>query len=228
VTNEGGKPNNEAGGRPFKARGSRVIRCGFCQMPKHYCICSYKDLKDSQVVFWLLMHRKEQYKPTNTGRLILDCVGGCRQSIWDRTCPPAALLSSIKKQEFLFLVLFPTDEATDIDPRTVEVNTQGKKICVIVPDGTWRQASKMMNRSPYLDNIPRIGLWTSKNSNYNLRKSKESHQLCTAEVAIEVLRGFKQQIPAKSLEYYYERFNFNYGVARKGLGDKNNPYELKL
>ena len=69
------------------------------------------------------------------------------------------------------MVLFPTDETTDINPQNTKVEAQNKKICVIIPDGTWRQASKMMNRSPYLDNIPRIGLWSIKNSNYNLRNS---------------------------------------------------------
>lgn len=213
-------------GRPFRARGARIIRCDDCQMPKDYCICSYSSLKESQVVFWLLMHRKEQYKPTNTGRLILDCVSDCRRSIWDRTNPPEELLVSLKQNEFRFMVLFPTDEATDIDPKSIDMGSDGKKICVIIPDGTWRQASKMMNRSPYLDDVPRIGLWATKNSSYNLRKAKQSYQLCTAEVAIEVMKRFKQHSPADSLEYYYQKFNYNYAVARKGLGEIKVPEEL--
>lgn len=162
------------------------------------------------------MHRKEQFKPTNTGRLIVDTIEGSRTSIWHRTEPPIELIEALQDPNYHFMVLYPSDENTDIEPTEFDLNDVNKKICIIIPDGTWRQASKMMSHSPYLDNLPRLGLWTSQSSGYNLRKAKESYQLCTAEVAIEVLDGFNLNTEAESLKKYYDRFNYNYGVARRG------------
>ena len=210
--------------RPFKARGSRVVRCNSCLMPEKHCICSYRQLSFSNIRFWLLMHRKEQFKPTNTGRLILDTIGGSSLSIWDRVQPPEPLINAINTAPNRFALMFPGDPDTDRSPLEWSSGGDGQLMTIIIPDGTWRQASRMVNKSPYLAKLPRIGLWKTVGSEYQLRKSNNNNQLCTAEVAIEVLKQCNEQQQTEILSSYFSQFNRSYSQARRGI---RSPIDLE-
>ena len=85
---------------------------------------------------------------------------------------------------------------------------------VILIDGTWHEARKIHQRSPYLQNIRRISLDTGEKSVYNLRKNQKEFGLCTAECVIEVLRRSGNAAEAERLQEEFLAFIRPSGVMR--------------
>lgn len=201
--------------KPFVARGSGVKRCDDCRLPEEVCICEWRTQVDAGCHFWLLTHRYEFYKPTNTGRLIQDTINYTRVFEWSRTEPSQELLDALDDSRYAPCIVFPAGE--DYQARMLDdVSRKDGRIPVfIILDGTWRQARRMFRHSRFLQHLPVIEPKTDRLSRYKLRRSKIDHHLCTAEVAIALLEQVGDLDAAAHLEGYFDRFNANYIATRR-------------
>jgi len=130
--------------------------------------------------FTLLTHAREFDKRSNTGRVVVDVLGGAvEQVLWDRVRPPVRLVEEIEAGGVA--LIYPG--AADAKGEDLTGIRQ-----VILIDGTWQEARKIHQRSPYLHKLRRLCLETSEKSVYNLRKNQKECGLCTAECIIEILR----------------------------------------
>jgi DTW domain-containing protein YfiP len=140
----------------------------------------------------LLTHFKEFGKRSNTGRLVLDVLGSeAEQLRWDRINPPAALLEEIEAGG-VALVYPGAADGSDADLSGITR--------FILIDGTWHEARKIHQRSPYLQKVRRIGITPTGKSRYTLRKNQKEACLCTAECVIEILRSVGDDAAADRLE----------------------------
>nr|WP_298968574.1 DTW domain-containing protein [uncultured Halomonas sp.] len=205
--------------REFKARGSFVTRCEGCNLPALNCLCPYQVKAESVAQVWLLTHPIEHYKPTNTGRLIGDVLSETRTFTWYRTAPDAQLAALLKDPRYAPFVIFPDDQP-DYADRVVGIEAvhaakaQTRIPVFIILDGTWRQARRMFRKSAYLDPLPVLPLSTERETRYRLRKPASKAHLCTAEVAIELLRQGGDTSAADVLDDYFEVFNDSYAASR--------------
>jgi DTW domain-containing protein YfiP len=136
--------------------------------------------KANTMKFTLLTHSKEFEKRSNTGRLVLDVLGRAAEQVhWDRLHPPVRLIEEIEAGGVA--LIYPG--APDVTGDDLTGIRQ-----VILIDGTWHEARKIHQRSPYLHKLRRICLNTAEKSVYNLRKNQKESGLCTAECVIEILR----------------------------------------
>lgn len=159
----------------------------------------------------LLTHFKELPKPSNTGRLVVEVLGAAAEQVrWDRLTPPPRLVEEIKAGGVALLYPGAADEpASDLT---------GIRQVVII-DGTWHEARKIHQRSPYLRQMSRISLQPRAPSRYNLRKNQKEAGLCTAECVIEILRMVGDHCSADRLE---ERFLAHLKPVRKQKGEPND------
>jgi DTW domain-containing protein YfiP len=142
--------------------------------------------------FTLLTHFKEFPKRSNTGRVVLDVLGGAAEQVrWDRINPPARLVDAIEAGGVALVYPGASDENDD--------DLTGIDHFILI-DGTWHEARKIHQRSPYLQNVRRICLRPSGKSRYNLRKNQKEACLCTAECVIEILRNAGDNATANQLE----------------------------
>lgn len=154
----------------------------------------------------LLTHFKEFEKRSNTGRLVVDVLGSAAEQIrWDRMNPPARLIEEIEAGG---VALVYPGAASEDDGDLSGINQ------FIIIDGTWHEARKIHQRSPYLQKIRRIGLSTGEKSVYNLRKNQKEFGLCTAECVIEVLRLAGNIAEADRLQEQFLAFIRPPGVMR--------------
>jgi len=145
--------------------------------------------------FTLLTHSKEFAKRSNTGQLVLDVLGERAEQVrWDRMNPPTELLAEIEAGGVALVYPGAADE------RDGDLSGIDRFILI---DGTWHEARKIHQRSPYLQKVRRVNLVPSGASRYNLRKNQKEACLCTAECVIEVLRCAGEIAAADHLE---ERF----------------------
>ena len=155
--------------------------------------------------FTLLTHFKEFEKRSSTSRVVLDVLGiDAEQLRWDRMNPPASLLEEIE-----------TGVVALVYPGTSDGNSDLSGITrFILIDGTWHEARKIYQRSPYLVKMRRVGLTPTRMSRYNLRKNQKDACLCTAECVIEILRKIGDNEAADRLEEGFLEFISQSGAKK--------------
>jgi DTW domain-containing protein YfiP len=147
----------------------------------------------------LVIHRSEDRKPTNTGRLASEClvnsevvVRGHRGSraeplpIPDGTVP---------------LLLYPAEDAVPLVDLAPSLGTS--PITLVVPDGNWRQASKVRNRVPGMRDVACVTLPASDAtpSVYRLRAEAHAHGLATIEATARALGVLEGPAVQEALEF---------------------------
>lgn len=206
--------------RPFVARGSSLKRCHHCMLAEHHCICSLRPSAKTSCAFCFIFYQGEVFKPSNTGRLIADVVEDNFSFQWQRTELDPTLKALLENPDYLPVVVFPHEYAE----ASQRINclddlgefSEGKKPLYILLDGTWREAKKMF-RSEYLQRLPVLGLQPSEPSEYSLREAAHLHQLCTAEVGVEVLTLQGDLEAASSLKDYFQVFRQRYLAGRANI-----------
>jgi len=147
---------------------------------------------------FLLTHTRELDRATNTGSLAMENANGLVERIvWERTHPSKELIQLIENNEALLLY-----EQGEHSTAAIE-NFEN----IIVIDATWQEARKMFNKSPYLQQAPRLTLALKKDSAYKLRRNQPVGGLCTIECIIEILKIKGQQEIALELSQKFVAFN---------------------
>ncbi|URQ98276.1 DTW domain-containing protein [Pseudoalteromonas sp. SCSIO 43095] len=204
--------------REFNARGGKMDRCEQCLIAKHYCICEGAEYASCNAAVCLLMYHNESFKPSNTGRLIAEIVPDNYAFRWDRTSPDPALLTLLNNDKYQPFVIFPAEDV-EADRVVTQVEpVAGKTPLFIFLDGTWREAKKMIRKSPYLDNLPVLSITAQKLSDYRLRVAPHAHQLGTAEVAIMVLALAGEVDASTKLEQHFIKFRDAYLLGKRNKG----------
>lgn len=147
-----------------------------------------------------MIHAREMKRTTNTGLLALKALTNStlrvRGQFQDER--KALDLSDLLSAEYDTLLFYPSDNAVEL---TKEYLTSFvKPIQLIVPDGNWRQASKVHYRHHELQNIPRVMISEINAAKYHLRKESTEYGMSTLEAIAKALRviegdevGFKLQ-----------------------------------
>jgi len=204
--------------REFNARGGKMDRCEQCLIAKHYCICEGAEYASCNAAVCLLMYHNESFKPSNTGRLIAEIVPDNYAFRWDRTSPDPALLALLNNDKYQPFVIFPAEDVETDRVVTQVEPVAGKTPLFIFLDGTWREAKKMIRKSPYLDNLPVLSITAQKLSDYRLRVAPHAHQLGTAEVAIMVLALANEVDASTKLEQHFIKFRDAYLLGKRNKG----------
>lgn len=207
--------------KPFKARGSRVIRCEKCLLSQKFCICHTYTPTTAKSRFCLLMYDTEPMKPSNTGRLIADILPATRAFQWSRTETDPELLDLLNDPQYQPYVIFPSSHCEPERVVTSPSCVNEKSPLFVILDGTWPEACKMFRKSPYLNAFPVLSLAPETLSNYRLRESPNRQQLCTAEVAVELLKLTNDDDASAQLDSHFSHFRQYYLAGKANRTAKN-------
>ena len=114
-------------------------RCPRCRLFLEVCVCALIPSLQTRTRLVLLIHRDEERKPTNTGRLGTLALRNSELVLHGARDQPTQLSWPEGSQP---LLVFPHEEARPI----TEFAGLDRPVTLIVPDGTWRQAAKMRTR----------------------------------------------------------------------------------
>lgn len=189
--------------------------CNKCGLPNINCICNVVSKIKTKAEIWILSTEKEFYRPSNTAR-ILKLVNPEATDIilWERTVNPDALIKNIESEIYDVYLVFP-EENQDVTSNKFEHRISNKTPAFILLDGTWKEAKKILRKSDYLKDIPRISLEPNFKSEYTLRRGVEEGNLCTIEAAIEVLKLSDDLENATAIKEAFHLFldSFRAGVS---------------
>lgn len=161
-------------------------RCRACYMRLEKCICSIIPTLDNKTFVTVIMHHRESYKTTNTARLA--CMALTNSQILLRGLKDEPLNLSheqVHRSGYQSLLLTLNERSEILTPELVQ--SYAKPIHLIVPDGNWRQASKMGKREPQLKNIAWVKLPPGPISGYHLRKEHHPEGQSTLEAMARAL-----------------------------------------
>lgn len=143
----------------------------------------------------LLTHERELSKPSNTGKLALDALPDLvHRTLWQRKQPAPELLRLLTKESVA--LVYPVDKSESTAP---EVELASVEHYVLL-DGTWQEARKIYNRSPYLQSLPVCRLPDAEPSRFIGRRNQRDGGLCTAECIIALLLARGMGVEADRLE----------------------------
>jgi len=166
-------------------RGFRTARCPACRLPEALCACADLPRLAVRTRVVLIAHRREAITSSNTGRLAARMLEGAELRVQPRTreATPAAPLPEGRR-----LVLFPRGDARVLGPE----DAAGERVVLLVPDGTWSQARRMIHRAPDLARAELVTVPPAGASRYLLRTHAREGALCTLEAiayALGILEG---------------------------------------
>jgi DTW domain-containing protein YfiP len=81
-------------------------------------------------------------------------------------------------------LLFPADDAQPLQAYA----PSDEPLLLVVPDGTWRKARKLLHLNPLLAALPRVTLAEGGVSRYRLRKAPGPGALSTVEAIVQALQ----------------------------------------
>jgi DTW domain-containing protein YfiP len=180
-----------------RGRSDPALRCPACRLHHALCICDRLPSIPTRTRVVLVLHQLEARKPTNTGRLALRCLPNGLVVVRGRPTAdglPAAAGAGGGPPPWLAeapnpVLLFPDEDAR---PLAEWRPGAGPPVTLVVPDGTWRQASNTRRRIPGLDRAPAAALAPGASSRYRLRRARREGCVSTLEAiarALAILEG---------------------------------------
>lgn len=158
--------------------------CLRCRRPVSHCWCDRLASVPSRTRIVFLQHPREHRVAIGTARMAHLSLPNSELHVGadlDRHPRVRALVTEAEATGRT-AVLFPGPEA--VEP---EALAGGPPTTLVVLDGTWTQARKMLARSALLQRLPRVAFTPAAPGNYRIRREPAPHCLATVEAVAEIL-----------------------------------------
>lgn len=149
-------------------------RCPRCTRPLTHCLCSLIPHLPSQTRVLLLQHPDEVQHALNTARFVSLGLQNSQMIIAETIDD---LEQYLQLPGYQACVLFPGEQAQEL----TAYQANQLPWLLVVPDGTWRKARKILYCNPLLAELPRVTLPAGLRSRYRLRKALSAEALATVE-----------------------------------------------
>jgi DTW domain-containing protein len=158
-------------------------RCKRCWIREEYCLCPYLPELHPRTELVLVRHQREAWKSTGTARIAALALPKMKLVEYGDDSEPAG--RELAPWLEGAALLFPPDPSGEAPTaRTVQR--------LIVLDGTWRQARRMVKKLPGLAALPRLVLPAKEEVVLRLRYSPRGDDRSTLEAiadALQLLEG---------------------------------------
>ena len=160
-------------------------QCARCLRPETYCLCALIPQLDSRTRVLVIQHPSEVSHALNTARLAVLGLINAERVVGEVFNDLDTLLN---RPGYRARLLFPGDGAQTMQAYTDGASDyQSQPLLLVVPDGTWRKARKLLHLNPALAALPRVTLGEAAASRYRLRKAPGPDALSTIEAVTYAL-----------------------------------------
>ncbi len=181
-------------------------RCARCQFPPRWCICAGFHAVTCPLAIDVLVHSRESFRPTSTGRLINRVIPASRGEIYRYDVPLNR--DAIAQPGRELWVLHPLGEPM---PRDASPD----RVQVLLLDGSWREAARMRADTKTWGRA--VSLPMTGESRYRLRGQQGAGMFSTVEALLFLLRAFGLEEPHAQLRLQFELHVY---AGLRSRGDK--------
>jgi len=180
---------------------SRAQRCPNCLIPPAFCVCQVAALETVSTRVTVVIHFSDAVRMTNTGKMVPIVLANSEVLIRGEKQAPLDISRAILPDHDNIL-LYPSPASEPLTP--AYLSTIRRPINLIVPDGNWNQAGKMVRREKLLHAIPHVHLPRGKPSRYRLRTAAHDNWLATFEAVARALGTIENAELQARLEYFFD------------------------
>lgn len=170
-------------------RSKSSVRCPRCRLQLERCMCTLIPQLDLTTRIVLVMHRREILTTTASGPLALAALPNSELFLHGVKDAPVDL-NFLHDGTRRILILYPSEDAR---PLSAELLAEDPRpVTLIVPDGSWRQASRAARRIPGVEFAERVTLPPDRPTEWGLRRETKAFGLATFEAiarALGILEG---------------------------------------
>lgn len=166
--------------------------CERCLFTPSTCICGAIKRLTNKVSVVILQHPSEEKIAKNTAKLLNLSLTDCK-IIKGENNTDFAMLNSLPVKSTV--LLYPNEHATNLDdtnPKPVLSNITH----LIVIDGTWKKAYKILQLTPLLTKFKTVSFKQLPQNRYAIRKAPRADSLSTLEAVAHSLLLIEQLNPA--------------------------------
>jgi hypothetical protein len=170
-----------------------TVRCDRCRFVPRWCICAGQQTIACPLQVDVLIHRREFWRPTSTGRLINRVLPASRGHVFEREAPP--------RRE---AIVAPGRTLWILHPRggPLPAGTPPTDVQVLLLDGSWREAAAML---PVVETWGRrIRLPMTGPSRYWLRAQQDGGKYSTIEALLFLLAALGLSKEEEQLRLQFE------------------------
>lgn len=161
------------------------------------CLCAQIPALELATRVELIMHRREVPKTTASGPIALRALRNGAAHVHGERASPLDM-RFLHTQGRRVMLLFPGEDALDLTTELVASDI--RPITLVVPDGSWRQASRAARRIPGLERAERVRLIAGAPSAYALRHEPRAQGLATLEAIARALGVIESSAAQAQLE----------------------------
>lgn len=116
------------------------------------------------------------------------------------------------------VVLFPPQDNLPWIPCDGTLQTEhNRRLTIVLLDGSWRQAKKMIRTSAWLQHLPLLAISPEKSGAFTVRRSGHAHLLSTAEALSCAIGQLGEIENAQILDDYFLIFNAHCAATRASM-----------
>ncbi len=158
---------------------SKRATCPNCERPQATCICDALVTMDCAYQIIILQDPTEAKHTLSSAPILAKSIRNTKLLIGEVFDPQKIIGADWRSRS---LLVFPTENSVSAESaRASQLNT------IILLDGTWKKARRLMHLNPWLRELPTFALQPDQPSSYKIRKSPRADGLSTIEAAVCVL-----------------------------------------
>ena len=194
--------------------------CQGCALRPARCICDLIPRLELRTRVDLIVHYRELKRTTNTGRLAVKAL--VNSEMWVRGQRGCQLdWSTLLDGSYRPLLFFPAEGAHELSRELLDEDP--RPIQLLVPDGNWRQASKVHSRYPALASIKRVKISSPNQADLHLRAETRPEGMSTLQAIAEALKWIEGDEVYEALMTVYRSKLHGTLAGRAGLAASRLP-----
>lgn len=158
------------------------------------CLCSYVQPIKPRTQLLVLQHPSEVEHKKNSVRVLSLVMPDTQVFVGEAETDFALLRAQLSRCQRPIYLVYPSEQSVSVESQSICAD------CVLLLiDGTWRKAFKILQLNPWLAQFPAVHLAEGYASRYKIRKSSRSDSLSTLEASAYMLKALDEGIDVSPL-----------------------------
>jgi DTW domain-containing protein YfiP len=188
--------------------------CPSCRLQGWLCVCAHAPRVTIRTPLVVVVHVHDLGRTSNTVRLLklaIPAAGVLAHGVFPDPADPASHIPAGVTP----LVLFPGLGAQPLSSELVAALPSPPAL--VVPDGNWRQAGRMVKRMPLLSGAVKVALPTRSFEGRPVRLNQTANRMSTYEAVVQAVALLEGEEVAEPLLDFYRRATDRMLLARGKL-----------